>query len=268
MKLESEQLELAKQLLPEIDWSSAGEEVTIDRITELKSAALITKELHKKEIDSVFGRTIGPVENELKGLLGEEGKGKTIKEILPAIKDRFSTFTSQLEDLKSTGGKDKDSLLKELTDYKTLAKSQEDQLKEWQVKVEEAERSAEAKFEAIQLNHALTSLYDKLAWTDDADEYVKEGIWKREIEGKYQFKKEGDKVLVYDSQGGIVQSGTGHMTADDLFVKTIEKANRLKKNGATGAGATGTAAVTSPIKLDERARKRLEEIQKRAAQMK
>lgn len=269
MKLEGESLELAKSLLPEIDWNAAGEEVTIDKVAELKSAALITRELHKKEVDSVFGKTIGPIENEIRPLLGEEGKGKMIKDMLPLLKERYSSFASQVEELKSKAGEGKDKLLSELTQYKTLAEQQESKLKEYQAKLEESEKSAEARFEAIQLNHTLTSVYDKQPWTDDADEYVKKGIWNAEIEGRYNFKREGEKVLVYDKDGNIVQSGTGHMTADELFRKTLEKANRLKKNGATGAPAqTSAGASSSGSKLTPQQEVHLAKLRERAEKMK
>lgn len=268
MKLEGESLELAKSLLPEINWSEAGEEVTLDKVAELKSAALITRELHKKEVDSVFGKTIGPIENELRPLLGEEGKGKMIKDMLPILKERYSGFATQLEELKSKAGEGKDKLLSELTQYKTLAEQQESKIKEFQLKLEESEKSAEARFESIQLNHALTSMYDKAAWTDDADDYVKKGIWNAEIEGRFQFKKEGEKVLVYDKDGNIVQSGTGHMTADELFRKTLEKANRLKKNGATGTHAKAASGSGSGSKLTPQQEAHLAKLRERAEKMK
>jgi len=253
--LEQSQIELAKQLLPEIDWNAAGDEITLEKITELKGAALITRDIHKKEIDTVFGKTIGPVENELRALLGEEGKGKLIKEILPVLKEKYNGFNAQIEALKTEGGKGKEEILSELNQYKSLAEKQEAELKAAIERAKELEEGAEKKFEQLQINHSVSSMYNTLPWTDDADVYVKEGIWKREIEGKVQFKKEGEKILVYDVEGNIVQSGTGHMTADEFFVQVAKKANRYKLNGATGTPATTTTGGANPFaKVPEKLR--------------
>ena len=253
--LEQSQIELAKQLLPELDWNSAGEEITIEKINELKGAALITRDIHKKEIDNVFGKTIGPVENQLKELLGEDGRGKTIKEIIPALKERVTSFSQQIEELKTQGSKGKEEIISQLNQYKSLAEKQEAELKAAIERAKELEEGAEKKFEQLQINHAVSSLYNTLPWTDDADVYVKEGIWKREVEGKVQFKKEGDKIMVYDADGNIVQSGTGHMTADDFFVQVVKKANRYKMNGATGTPAATSTGATNPFaKVPEKLR--------------
>lgn len=232
--LEQSQIELAKQLLPEIDWSAAGEEITLEKINELKSESLITRELHKKEIDKVFGKTIGPVENDLKELLGEDGKGKIYKEMIPLVKEKYTSLVTELESIKKEGSKGKEDILSQLNQYKSLAEKQEAELKAALEREKEMKEYGEKRYEELIVNNTVSSIYNSLPWTDDSDVYVKEGIWKREIEGKVQFKKEGDKILVYDADGNIVQSGTGHMTADDFFVQIAKKANRYKMNGAAG----------------------------------
>jgi len=255
MKLEGDSLQLAKQLLPEIDWNAAGEEVTIDKVNELKSAALITRELHQKEVNNVFGKTIGPVENELKSLLGEEGKGKKVSEILPLLKEKITGFSTTIEELKSKAGEGKETLLKDLEQYKTLATSQEQKLKEYESKVVELEQSAQSKLEQLLLNHDLEKTFESAPWVDNVSPYAKKGLW-LEITNEYQIKKEGEKKLVYDREGNIIQSGTGHLTFDELLQKKMKEGGLYKMNGATGnvPPQTGTAAPARNLPPEAAAR--------------
>ena len=247
MALSNEQIEAIRVILPDFE---ASEETTLDDVKQMAGSRFVDVEIHRKEVDAAFGKARGTAESKFKKFLGEEAKGKNFEEMTELIEQRINGFKSEIEEMKKAKpSKANDAELErlqvELQQYKSMAEEANQKVEKLSVEVESARSEGETKLSQYLLNQAVQSSFSGSNWVDSADNYVKQGVWNTEIEGKYQFKKEGDRLLVYDSEGNIVKDGTQHMTADKLFESVLKKANKYKNSQAKGV-TVGNKVIEVP----------------------
>lgn len=247
MALSNEQIEAIRVILPDFE---ATDETTLDDVKQLAGSRFIDVEIHRKEVDAAFGKARGTAESKFKKFLGEVAKGKNFEEMTELIEQRINGFKTELEELKKTkpskaNDADIERLQTELEQYKSMAAEANQKVEQLSIEVESARAEGETKLSQYLLNQAVQFSFAGANWVDAADNYVKQGVWNAEIEGKYSFKKEGDRLLVYDSEGNIVKDGTQHMTADKLFETILKKANKYKNSQAKGV-TVGNKVIEVP----------------------
>lgn len=268
MALTNEQIEAIKVILPDFE---ASEETTLDDVKNLAGQRFIDIDLHKKEVDAAFGKARGTAESKFKKFLGEDAKGKNFEEMTELIEQRISNFKNEIDELRKSKpsaaiDKELEETKKQLAQYEQLNREAQDKVEKLSLEVESAKAEGETKLSQYLLTQAIQSTFTSANWVDGADNYVKQGVWNAEIEGKYTFKKEGERLLVFDVDGNIVKDGVTQMTADKLFESVLKKANKFKSNQAKGItiGKT-TVAPSGDPKKEEQIRKMLEHAAKMKA---
>jgi hypothetical protein len=256
MKITPEQIEVVKSLGIEV-----GEDATIESIKELFGKSYVSASIHEQEvsklkslaeklqgeIDTVIGKTKGTVETVIKRALGDDVKDiKDFNELLKATEATIAAKREEIARLKKLAeGKSGDVVKeieakyqRELADLKAMNEQAAEMIEAAKAEAEAAKLEAKSAIDKYLLEQSVNQLYASANWVDTANDYVKDGVWAREIAGKFTFKKEGDKVLVYDMEGGIVKDGAVQMTAEKLFADVLKKAGQYKQNGAQpGKGA-------------------------------
>lgn len=236
MKFEGEVLDAVKKVLPEIDFTALTGEITLDVINTEKSKVLVTTAVRDKEVNAAVGRTAGEAETVLGRLLGEDFKGKKLKEGLPLLETRFTELSSRIgeleKDAKGLGEKDQ----KELTELRKLTGDQKSKIIELETSLTDADKKAKDEVAKLMLDAELDKAYESITWIDDVNPYAKKGL-RDELFSKHTFKKEGDKVLVYDNEGNIIKDGAGQREAKSLFEEAAKNAKLFKMNGAAAPGA-------------------------------
>lgn len=266
--LTNEQKEIITEILPGFE---ATDETTLDDVKTAMGDRFIDVELHKKELESVWGKAKGTTNTAIKKTLralGEEVEGKTLEDMLPLLEKRTTSMQKEIADLKAVGGdavkvaelqKSYDDLRGILTEKeKEVAELNERLVKD----VESARAEGETKLSQHLLDQSVSKEFEGANWTDDADEYVRNGVWTKHIDGKYAFKIENNETYVFDLQGGIVKDGTSQMTAKKLFEKIIKDAGKFKMNGAAAAPKGGNDRKPAASRPDEHRLKILAHIDK------
>lgn len=235
----AEQIEALKAVLPESVHEKLTEDATLDTVKELTGSVYVDKELAEKERKAEIGKVLGSVDTKLKRILGDAAKGKTTAELAAMAEEAYQAKLTELGEARKGGDGDVEKLRaeaaqakKDKADVEKMLEQANTEKAEALQQVESAKAEALTAIEQTKLNIAISSEWDAISWTDDADIYKRKGLWMAEIEGKYTFKVENGKKYVYDAEGNIVKNGTQHMEVGDLFRQTAEKANALKKNGA------------------------------------
>lgn len=267
MALSNEQIEVIKTIIPDIE---VTEDTTLEDIKNAAGERLISLELHKKEIDAVYGKARGSAETKFRRMLGEEGKGKNFDELTELMEQRFGNFSEQIKQLEKDvkSGKitseEKEKLeneLKQVRETLDLANAEKEAL---QMEVESARAEGETKVNQYILNTKINQAFAEANWVDTADKYVRTGIWKDEVEGKYTFKDEGGKLLVFDTSGNIVKDGTTQMTADKLFENILKQTGKYKVHSAAPV-THGTKALSNA--KDSKTAAHFERLREHAAKM-
>jgi hypothetical protein len=241
IKYEGPALEAIKQVLPEVDFSKIEGDVTLDAINAQKGEVLITREVHKRELSSTVGRITGAGKTVFSRILGESAKGKDYDELLPLLESKYTEVNDRITELeKATPGSLTDKEKKELTELRKLSDEQKSALAAKEEEIETVRKSAKEEAETERLNHSLDREFESVKWVDDVSPFAKKGL-RMEMESKYSFKREGDKILVFTKAGEIVRNSaaTGQMEAKELFEKEAKEAKLYKVNGAQAPG-TGT----------------------------
>jgi len=244
--LTAEQIAAVKAILPESVHSEIGDDATLDTVKEITSKVYIDKDLAEKEKKSEIGKALGSFETKFKRIVGDAGKGKNAAELATMVEELYTAKLTELEEAKSgKGGGDVEALKAEVAEAKKAKSEFEKMLQqanaekaELMQKVEAAENEKLTAIEQFKLNQAVTTEWDSVSWIDGTLPYTKKGLWDAEVEGKYTFKIENGKKLVYDTEGNIVRNGTSQMEARELFAQLAEKVGLLKKNGATSGGGS------------------------------
>lgn len=271
MKLNNEQIELAKVIIPGFN-PEEGKEYTADDIKAVASEKLIAADLHQSEINKIIGRERGTVETVLRRALGDAAKDKKYEDLIKSVETEITeskTRLTELEKLKGAADPEKVKAIEEkykseLEQLRKLNTEQADILKQREVELETTKAGVQTEIERIMTNQIVDKLYDSANWVDTADKYVKTGIWEAEIKGRYQFRKEADKVLVFDKEGNIVKDGTVQMTAERLFELKLKEAGKFKQNGAVTSKAT-TIKPTGNATADARQLEYMKKLQENAA---
>lgn len=257
MELNKEQLAIAEAIVPGFKVEE-GKTYTIDDVKQVASTALIASELHQSEINKVIGRERGTVETVLRRALGDAAKDKKYEDLIKSVESEISESKSrliELEKMSKAADPDKVKAIEEkfkteLEQLRKLNAEQGDLLKQRESELEQTKAGVQTEIERIMTDKAVESLYAGANWVESADKYVRTGIWEAEIKGKYQFRKESDKILVFDKEGNIVKDGTVQMTAERLFEIKLKEAGKFKQNGSQSGKAdkfefksTGNASV-------------------------
>lgn len=238
MALTTEQIELAKELIPGIEVTA---ETTTAQLKAMMGEKFIDMELHKeatkKAADTAFVTGRGKAENAMKRILGEAGKGKAFDELVEALEADNEDKSRKIKELEvgNKGGKNDAEIEKLTKEKKALEEMLETANKEngeLKVKVESAEQDKQTALYQEKLNVKVRADFGSIAWIEKTNDYTKKGIWDSEVDGKYTFKLEDD--FVYDQQGDVVKdpAGTGKLTRKSLFESLADKAGCLIKNGA------------------------------------
>jgi chromosome segregation ATPase len=266
MMLKPEQIEALKAVLPESVHAELTEESTIETVKELTGRVYVDKDVAEKERKSEVGKALGSIETKLKRILGDEAKGKTAAELAAMAEEAYQAKLTELDEARKGSGADVEKLRTEAAEAKKAKADLEKMLEQANAekaealqKVEAAENEKLSAIEQYKLEQAINAEWEGLNFADNVLPYTKKGLWMTEIEGKYTFKLENGKKLVYDMEGNIVKNGTSHMEAKDLFAKVAEPL--LKKNGAAGGAGTANAADTSQWKTAAQ-KKHLETIER------
>lgn len=271
MKLNNEQLELAKVIIPGFA-PEEGKEYTADDIKAVASEKLIAADLHQSEINKIIGRERGTVETVLRRTFGESAKDKKYEDLIKLVESEITESKSRLAELEKLKGAADPEKIKaieekyksEVEQLRKLNADQADILRQRESELESTKAGVQTEIERIMTNQIVDKLYDSANWVDTADKYVKTGIWEAEIKGRYQFRREGDNVLVFDNEGNIVKDGTVQMTADRLFELTLKKASKFKQNGAVPVKTTTYKPTGNPA-VDARQAEYLKKLEQAAA---
>jgi FtsZ-binding cell division protein ZapB len=237
-----EEIALMKALLPEAAHEKLTETATADDVKGLMPEYFVEKTFAEQQLKEGIGKRMGALETKLRRIVGEDGKGKNVDDLLPLVETRYQSLQTELDEAKKGGGDtsqikaELEQIKKDRDAYKELSEKANTERDEWKEKAEAAEGKILTVREQIELDNAVNSHWNGLNWIDGASDYLKSGIWSKEVEGKVTFKKEGGKVIVYDMEGNMLTNGTGAMYADAFFAQLAEKASALKKNGAPPAG--------------------------------
>lgn len=265
VKFEGAALDAIKQALPEIDWATVEGDVTLSVINQKKAERLVTTEVRDREVNTAVGRFTGEGQTVFGRLLGEEAKGKQYKDLLPLLEQKWKANGDRIAELEKDGGAKglTDAEKRELADLRKLADDQKTKITELETGLADSEKAAERKVSELLLNSELEKLYDGVPWIDDVNPYAKKGL-RDEIFGKHTFRKDGEKILVFDKENNIVRNaaGTGQMEAKDLFEVSAKTAKLYKMNGAKSpeAGKTPNAAADGKA-LTPQAKRRIAEIE-------
>jgi hypothetical protein len=240
MELTTEQLEVAKGL--GIDVSDVK---TLDELKAKAGEKFIDRSLHteqldkkQKELDKSWADSRVEGEKKLKTILGDEAKGKKFDEMVDLLLAKDQERESRIKELESkttTTGKEKqelEDLKKEKQQTDDLLKQANDKIGTLTKEVESAKADGETRESQILLNLAVNKDFDTLPWSDQANEFTRDGFWRKKVEGVVTFKEDNKVVYVYDMEGDIIPDGTGKKTAKKYFTEEAEKAGLLKKNGA------------------------------------
>jgi hypothetical protein len=259
--MNQEQIQLLKAIMPESAHEKITEESTIESVQSLLPEYFVEKDFAQAQIKTEIGKRMGALETKLRRLIGEDGKGKNVDELLPLVETRYEEIRKELQDAKATGGdttklkEELEQIKKDRDVFKELSEKAGQEISQWQQKTEAAENKILTIREQVELDNAVNSYWSNISWVDGASDYLKTGLWKTEVENKVTFKKEGGKVIVYDTEGNMLTNGTGAMYADAFFLQLAEKAGALKKNGAPN----GTPAAPSPTRFERLTAKRTTE---------
>lgn len=230
-KIEGTVLEVIKSVLPELDWDKFDGDITVDAINARKSERLVTTDVHQREIASATGRIYGEGQTLFGRILGEEAKGKQYKELLPLVESRFTALSEKITSLEKDGGKGLSEKEKnELAELRNLANEQKTKIQDLTSGLEEAKSEAENKVAKILLDNEVTSIFDSIGWIDDVSPYAKKGL-RDELFSKYEFRKDGDKLLVFGKDGTIVRDKTGQYETKSFFEDKAKEAKLFKLNG-------------------------------------
>lgn len=244
VKFEGDVLEGIKKVLPEIDFSKIEGDITLDVINEAKGKSLVTREVHDREISSAVGRITGAGQTAFGRILGDAAKGKEYKDLLPALETAFTEQKQRIDELSKGAKSDlTEKERKELTDLKKLVQDQEAAILAKDGEISKINKDVEDRVSAIIMKNEVDVMFERITWVDNVSKFAKEGI-RESVNRNYAFKKDGDKILVYDKEGGVVKNGngTGHMEARELFEGLAKSDGLLKQNGA----ATGRQAPPIP----------------------
>lgn len=244
----------AEQLL-EITGLQLPDDATPETAKELFGKSYVATSLHEselskwkksdedrqKEIDKAIGKFKGSTESVLKRAFGDSVKDVSDwNELLQKAEETANATRDEIARLtKLSSGKHdeviaelKEKYSKEIKDLREMNLSFGNKEAEYQKAIEEAKADAESRVNKFLENQAIEKIYKEAKWSDIVNDYTKKGLWADEIEGKFIFKSEGDKVLVFDKDGGIVRNGAVQKTADVLFNEILDSKGLMKKNGA------------------------------------
>lgn len=259
--MNQDQIQLLKAILPESAHEKITEETTIENVASLMPEFYVEKDFAQAQIKTEIGKRMGALETKLRRLIGEDGKGKNVDDLLPLVESRYEELRQELSSAKASGA-DTQQLTEELNQlkkdrdvFKELSEKAGKEISEWQQKAEAAENKILTIREQVELDNSVNAFWSNINWVDGASDYLKTGIWKSEVEGKVTFKKEGAKVIVYDTDGNMLTNGTGAMYADAFFNQLAEKAGALKKNGAAPTPPNGS----TPTRFERMTAKRTTE---------
>lgn len=237
MGLTTEQTEIVKTFLPDFE---VKEDTTIDQVNEAFGKSYIKMDLHEAEKGRIYASATAKAENRLAKVLGSDANGKKYDEMVEALEAKLSANAADLEAAKAEAVKtgkstpEIEKLLHEKAQMDAALKEAADKLKALETEKETLKGESESKLKTYILDTKVKAFYNSVNWTADTDLYKKNGIWNEEVEGKVTFKEEDGDVIVYDATGeNFLKDGVGKMTAQKYFSQVAEKANALKKNGAT-----------------------------------
>lgn len=237
MALTTEQQEIVKSFLPDFE---VKEDTTIDQVNEAFGKSYIKMTIHEEEKNRIYASATAKAENRLAKVLGSEANGKKYDEMVETLEAKLAANATELEAAKADAGKsgkstpELEKLLHEKAQMDAALKEAADKLKVLESEKESLKSESETKLQKYILDNKVKSLFNGVNWTDDTDLYKKNGVWNAEVEGKVIFKEEEGDVIVYDATGeNWLKDGVGKMTAQKYFTQVAEKANALKKNGAT-----------------------------------
>ena len=259
----SELNEDVRKAIADLTGIEVAEDANLDTIKSSFGERYVAKELHKKELDAIAGKIKGTTESKLKKVLGEQAKGKSYDEMIELLPQHFESLQEQIKEAQKAGGDEKAAKLQaELDKFRELADQNAATIETLQTERDAAKTEAEQRIEQFKTEAAVKQAWSGAKWSDTADQYKRQGIWATEVEGKFQFKIEGGKTLVYDADGNIYTGGTANqLTADQLFEQVLKKTGSLKQNpGGTPPG--GRRGEPDP-NMPEAKRKALERAQKR-----
>jgi hypothetical protein len=242
-------MEINKEIFEKLTGIQVPEDANEDTIRTALGERFIDRETHLKEINATFGKARGTAENKLKALIGDEGKGKSFDELVELVPAKMQTLNEQLAAAIEAGKSQPDieQIKKERDQLREMTEAAKAKEAELLAAVENAKSDAVKQLEKAQTDAEVTRLFDASNWVDDADAIVKQGVWLTQIQGKYDFRKENGKQLVYDMEGNIVTGGTtSQLTAEQLFEKTLKETKRYKLNNG-GQGSTGKPNTTTTV---------------------
>ena len=233
--------------------------------TVVKTAAgskFIDKELHVKEIDAAVGKIKGETETKLRIILGDEAKDKGYYKLLemaqPAIEAKFTALNDEIKSLRENGGKNTPSdvekkltdLQKELTGYVELAGKKDARIQE----LETALAAKDTEYSTKEKLNKLATIWDKMPFVKDTSSYTKNGIWRDEIEPKFDFKEVDGVMKAYDKEGKpYTGETTSHLSAEEVFKAVMLKAGVYVQNGTVGRKegseikGTDTSKIENPV---------------------
>jgi hypothetical protein len=237
MALTTEQSELVKTILPDFE---VTDETTLDQVNEAFGKSYIKMDLHESEKNRIYASATAKAENRLRKVLGSEAGDKKYDEMVETLEAKLAANAADLEAARAEVGKggkstpELEKLLHDKAQMDAALKDAADKLKALESEKESLKSESETKLQKYILDNKVKSLYEGVSWTKETDLYKKNGIWMAEVEGKVTFKEEDGEVIVYDATGdNWLKDGVGKMTAQKYFVSVAEKAQALKKNGAT-----------------------------------
>jgi len=225
-------------------------------------------DVHQKEKDKQAFDLKFAAEAKLKqvakkyGLTDEEIKGKKFDDLYSLLETKADSIATEIATLKESnvntdtgeGKKKLEALQKRLDEVLGLDGEKDKRIHELNEQLEQAKADGDSRLEAHILNKKVDELFDGANWTDDSDKIVKRGVRAEYIDGRYVFKAEGEKVLVYnnDTDQTMVKDGVNQMTAEKLFEDILKKVKRFKENKGNPdpkkPGTTGPDGKVVPAK--------------------
>jgi len=221
-----------RKAIADLTGIEVAEDATLDTVKETFGQSYVSKELHRKEVESIAGKIKGTTESKLKKVLGEAAKGKNYDEMLELLPQHFEALQTELVEAKkggSGGDKKVQELEAKLQEFRSLAEQNAATIETLTTERDAAKTEAEQRIEQYKTETAVNRAWESAKWSDTADQYKRTGIWAAEIQGKFQFKVESGKTMVYDSEGNVYTGGTpNQLTADQLFEQVLKKTGTLK----------------------------------------
>ena len=257
-----------RKAIADLTGIEVGEDATLETVKSSFGERYVAKELHTKEIESIVGKIKGTTESKLKKVLGEQAKGKSYDEMIELLPQHFESLQGKIKEAQKAGGDEKAAKLQaELDKFRELAEQNAATIETLQTERDAAKTEAEQRIEQFKTESAVKQAWGSAKWSDAADQYKRHGIWAAEVEGKFQFKIEGGKTLVYDAEGNIYTGGTpNQLTADQLFEQILKKTGSLKVNSG-GNPPSGRRGEADP-NMSEQQRRAYERTQQRIAEAK